>query len=114
MATRKTALNRNQDSPRKSKLLKVAETVGTIAGTVVGKKNQLVAKSGIAIERAKEKADELLAKKKVKVKKTAASQAAQTGKIKATDSDAKTTPGNVKRKTKSIIRRVKRKVIKAV
>ena len=66
MATTKASSNQ---PGQKSKLLKVAETVGTIAGTVVGKKNQLVKKAEKVIATAKEKVHELTAKK-AKAKKT--------------------------------------------
>lgn len=67
MATTKSSPNQ---PAQKSKLLKVAETVGTIAGTVVGKKNQLVKKAEKVIATAKEKVQELTTKK-AQVKKTA-------------------------------------------
>ena len=67
MATKKSTPAK---STEKSKLLKVAEKVGTIAGTIVGKKNQLVKKAETVIETAKEKVHELTSKK-ADVKKAA-------------------------------------------
>src|SRR5688572_3732386 len=80
MATNRT--NPSKPVVEKSKLLKVAEKVGTIAGTVVGKKNQLVRKAEIAIEKAKEKVTEFAAKKKGEVK-AAVAKTRQTAKASA-------------------------------
>jgi hypothetical protein len=68
MATKKTTTSKSAQP--KSKLLKAAEKIGTIAGTIAGKKNQLIKKAGRVIESTKAKVHELTAKKEA-VKKAA-------------------------------------------
>jgi hypothetical protein len=67
MATKKTPPSK---SSQKSKLLRAAETVGTIAGTIIGKKNQLVKKAEKVIQSTKAKVHDFTTKKEV-IKKAA-------------------------------------------
>jgi len=67
MATKKTPSSK---STQKSKLLQAAEKVGTIAGTIVGRKNQLVKKAEKVIQSTKAKVRDLTARKEV-IKKAA-------------------------------------------
>jgi hypothetical protein len=68
MATKKQASNQGS---KKSKIILVAEKVGTIAGTVVAKKNQLLKKAEAAIDTAKQKVHAFTAKKIPAEKKAA-------------------------------------------
>ncbi len=108
MATKKSA------TKTKSGVLKVAEKIGSIAGTVVGRKNQLLRKAGEVIDNAKAKLQSITGAKKTAAKKVKKAVKKAAKNVKDSAQKVAKKASAAKKKVNTATRKAKKEAKKAV